>query len=223
MLPLALKSALTAGYIFASTGCLSTPRMKETDIAMTFTHAPPVVENNTPSEDLSKYNISTTFSRSRNETFTVGGLHLSEFAPTFLIDYYVETLPNGNACIAPAFVNITVNYAPRVLIASEHTRETCMYWKILEHEMRHVNIDIITFKELLPRLKQGVLKAVLDLQPMGPMPASSLDKAKDILTDKVRAALVFEVDEIEQIRLNRQQQIDTRQEYLRVANSCNRP
>lgn len=223
MLPLAFKSALAAGYVLASAGCLSTPRMKETDITMAFTHAPPVVENSVSSEELGKYSISTTFSRSRNETFTVGGLHLSEFAPTFLIDYYVETLPNGKACISPAFVNITVNYAPRVLIASEHTRETCMYWKVLEHEMRHVNIDIITFEELLPRLKQGVLKTAIALEPMGPMPVSSLEKAKDILTDKVRAALVFEVDEIEQIRLNRQQQIDTRQEYLRVANSCNRP
>lgn len=220
MLPLPLTTALAAGYLLAAAGCPAMPHMAGDDTQMSFTHKAPVIENDKDAATLGSYNVSTTFSRSRNEIFKVGGLHLSEFVPRFIISYNVAGRTDGKVCIAPASVSIAVHYEPRVLIASEYEKGSCMYGKVLEHEMQHVNVDIITFKELLPQLQKSVQAAAMSITPMGPMPEASLETAKNILTEKIKDALVASVEEIEQIRFNRQQRIDTRQEYLRISGAC---
>lgn len=220
MLALSLKTALAAGYILAAAGCPAMPQMGEDDTQMSFSHSPPVIETDKSAQDLGNYNVSTTFSRSRNEIFRVGGLHLSEFVPRFIISYNIMGTKDNKACIAPAAVRIEVHYEPRVLIASDFEQGSCMHGKILEHEMQHVNVDIITFKELLPQMRKSVHAAAAALEPMGPMPETSIETAKNMLTEKIRDALVESVEEIEQIRFNRQQRIDTRQEYLRISTAC---
>lgn len=214
-----VKAVLAAGVMLVNAGCPGMFPLEDEKVELQFTHSPAVILNTKSGAELGSYDIDTTFSRSRNEIFTVGGLHISEFAPQYIISYTLAGA-GDKACIVPSSLRIVVDYTPRVFVASEHRPGTCIYREILDHEMRHVNTDIITFNEMLPRLRDAVAAAVAAIEPMGPMPPASLEKAKGILTDRIHAALAAGVEEIEATRFNRQQMIDTRQEYLRVSKAC---
>ena len=213
------KASVAAVYVLAALSCPAVPPTQKVELE--FNTQPPVLTRNTTAQELGKYTVSTTFSRSRNEVFTMGGLHITEFAPQYMISFnMLQGLQNGQVCLAPAAVKIVVDYAPRILLASEVPAGSCQYKAILDHEMRHVGIDVITLNEYLPRIQLAVAAVVAKIQPIGPMPQSSIERAKNIIVDAVRASLVKEIDEFEIVRLNRQQMLDTRQEYMRISKLC---
>lgn len=220
MIASAAKAKFATAYMLAA---LSTcPAQKPIDhVDLLFTNKPPVITHDKSSRELGGYTISTTFAHSHNEMFSVGGLHISDFAPQYLITFaLIKGLEGGKVCLAPDSVKISVEYAPKIMIASEFVNGSCRYRTTLDHEMRHVGIDIASLNEYLPKIKLALTLTAAGIQPVGPMPLTSLDKAKDIIVDQVRSSLSQQVEEFELVRLNRQQLIDTRAEYLRVSKLC---
>jgi hypothetical protein len=210
---------ISAAYILAATGICAAPQPPV--VHMEFIDTPPVQRNDLSGHDLGSFHISTTFSHSRNETFTVGGLTLSDFSPVYLVDFDVMTNPAlGIACLALKSVSITVKYAPTIYVASEFKEGSCRFQSTLQHEARHVNTDIITFNELLPVLRQAVQDAADKIGAVGPVKSENLIPERDNMMDQLKAALSAKAEEIEKIRFNRQQMIDTRQEYLRLSKMC---
>lgn len=202
----------------ASAACPPQPPLQ--GVEMVFINKPPVLSNDQSSAALGGYQISTTFARSQNEIFTVGGLHLSELAPQYVVSFEISDGGGGLACIAPVALRVSIEYAPRVMIASEYPPGSCRYKTILDHEMRHVNTDIIAFNEFLPQIRRALEDATKKLAQMGPMQMSSIEKAKGMLVDAVRERLVHEIEAFHKIRFVRQQMIDTRQQYLLEAKLC---
>ncbi|MDI1228206.1 MAG: hypothetical protein PSY14_11030 [bacterium] len=222
MMRAALITAAIAASIFisgaASAACPPQPPLQ--GVEMVFVNKPPVIINDQSSAALGGYQISTTFARSQNEIFTVGGLHLSELAPQYVVSFEISDGGGGLVCIAPVALRVSIEYAPRVMIASEHAPGSCRYRTILDHEMRHVNTDIIAFNEFLPQVRRALEESARKLAQMGPMQASSIEKAKGMLVDAVREKLVHEIEEFHKIRFVRQQIIDTRQQYLLENKLC---
>ena len=218
----ALTSAALAAFICVSgmayAGCPPQPPLQ--GVEMAFINTPPVITNDKDSATLAAHKISTTFARSQNEAFTVGGLHLSQIAPQYVVTFELSEPGNNQTCIYPVAVRISIEYAPRVMVASEYPPGSCRFKAILDHEMRHVNTDIIAFNEFLPKIRNATQDAVRKLTQMGPMPMSSIEKAKGMLVDAVRATLEQEINEFQKIRFIRQQAIDTRQQYLLESGLC---
>ena len=214
------KAALSAAYVLASvTGMCQQPAPPV--VHMDFVQTAPVQRNDLSSRDLGSFTISTTFSHSRNEIFTTGGVTVSDFSPNYFVDFTVETdQMTGMVCVSVKSVNITVNYAPTIYVASDFAPDGCRFKSTLQHEARHVNTDIITFNELLPDLRQVVQDATAGIGAIGPDNPANLIPMRDKILDRIKAALVAKVTEIEHTRLARQQLIDTRQEYLRLSNLC---
>lgn len=209
---------LPAAYVLASLTCAAPA---PPTVTMEFTHSPPIQRGDLSAKELGNYNISTTFSKSRNEIFTVGGITVSDFAPKYLVDFNSGHDPQtGLYCLSLKSVAISVHYAPTVFIASEFQAGTCRYKETLQHEVRHVNTDIITFNEYLPVLRAGVEAAAVRTAAAGPLKEQELLPARDRMVDALRAALAAKVDELEHVRFSRQQAIDTRQEYLRISKLC---
>lgn len=219
-----LKAVALAALIFvsgtAAAQCPAQPPIQGVELA--FINTPPAITNDKSSAELGNYQTSTTFARSQNEIFTVGGLHLSQLAPQYLVTFELSEVGRDRVCIYPIAVRITIEYAPRVMVASEHKPGSCRYKSILDHEMRHVNTDIIAFNEFLPGIRKSVEESVRKLTQIGPMPHTSIEKAKGILVDAVRATLERQIDEFQKIRFVRQQMIDTRQQYLMESRLCPR-
>jgi len=87
-------------------------------------------------------------------------------------------------------------------------------------EIVYLNPDIITFNEYLPQLKQATQEAANAMTTIGPIDEGQEMQAQDKLVATISEALVKKVREIEQVRFNRQQMIDTRAEYLRSSKLC---
>jgi hypothetical protein len=210
---------LPAAYLLAATGVCAAPPPPV--VEMEFINTPPVERNDLSAQQLGGFHISTTFSHSRNEIFTVGGLTLSDFSPEYLVGFSGPADPaTGWPCLSVKEVKIRVTYTPTIYIASEFGSAGCRYKTTLQHEVRHVNTDIITFNEYLPALRQAVQNAASKVGAVGPLKPENILRERDKMVDKLKAALEAKVDEMEKIRFNRQQAIDTRQEYLRTSALC---
>ncbi len=209
---------LPAAYLLAAAAAC--PGAAAPIVHMDFVVTPAIQRNDLSSQNLGAFHISTTFSHSNRETWAVGGLTLSDFDPSYLIDFNLATNADGASCVSISTVQITVKYAPTIYVASEFKPGTCRFDSTLQHEARHVNTDIITFNELLPQLRQAVEDAAVAVGSVGPVAADQLIPARDKMVDRIKAALEAKAAEVEQLRFNRQQMIDTRQEYLRLSNLC---
>ena len=88
------------------------------------------------------------------------------------------------------------------------------------HEARHVNTDIITFREYLPIMQADMQQAAARLQVMGPLAAHEVLPARDKTVDTLKTALGASVDKISAVLHQRQQAIDTRAEYMRSSRAC---
>jgi len=197
------------------------PSLPAAEVTLQFTSNPPLEFHNKSSVELGTVHIDTTFSHTRNETFTVGGLMQSKFAPKYSSSFNIVTFEEvPQICIALKSLEIVVNYAPEIYVASEFMPGTCRYRTTLQHEVRHVNTDIITFNEYLPQLKQATQEAANAMTTIGPIDEGQEMQAQDKLVATISEALVKKVREIEQVRFNRQQMIDTRAEYLRSSKLC---
>jgi len=190
-------------------------------VQMSFINNPPVEIDDQTSAQLGTHKISTTFSRSHNEIFNVEGLTVSDIQPEYRIQFAILTDPaSGLACVAPSQVAIRLTYTPSIYIASEVQKGTCNYGVTLQHEVRHVNTDILTFNEYLPQITAAVQAAVNQIAPMGPTDDNGLTIAQNRMADLVKDALAAKFNELGKVRFNRQQMIDTRAEYLRLSALC---
>jgi hypothetical protein len=190
-------------------------------VTMVFNNNLPTENNRLTSAELGTFNISTTFSKSRKEMFTVGGVTVSDYSPQFLITFSGASDPiTGKSCLAAEKIELSLNYSPVIYIATEYKPGSCRYKEIMLHEARHVNTDIITFREYLPIMQAEVQQAAAKLKVMGPLAAHEVLPARDKTVDALKAALGASIDKISSVLHQRQQAIDTRAEYIRTSRAC---
>lgn len=192
---------------------------------------PPVVEiftkngqpryhYNRSSAELSGYHIDTTFARAAGETYTVGGLTQGKLTISRNMEFALQRLPGGNACLTVTRVQITVDYTPDVFIAREYRPGTCRYNVTMEHEVQHVNIDIYTLNEFIPRIKYNVQQIVNGMPPQGPIAERDIDRVKQRMADTAAQGAHTAIGAMDQARHARHQRIDTREEYIRLSRAC---
>lgn len=115
-------------------------------------------------------------------------------------------------------VNVTID--PKIYIAREHKRGTCRHNAIMEHEMKHIQVDRDIVKRAVPMIRQRLEKAVRDVGIVGPKDARDQNKYQRKINQYI-ADEIADINEIINIeRRKRQQAVDTLEEYERVANMC---
>ncbi|MEZ0225167.1 MAG: hypothetical protein ACAH83_11480 [Alphaproteobacteria bacterium] len=210
---------LPAAYILAATGVCAAPPPPL--VEMEFINTPPIERHDLSSRELGAIQGTTTFSHGPKEVFITEGRMISEFAPEYFVSFAAPVDPaTGWYCLSVQEIKIKVNYTPTIYLASELQEGTCRYEVTLQHEARHVNIDIITYNEFLPVLRQVVQDTANGIGVIGPLKPENLIRERDRIVDKLRPPLEAKVMEIGKIFNNRQQTIDTRQAYLREGALC---
>jgi hypothetical protein len=216
---LSLSSALVLARL------LSCPAVPPPEVTLDFHNTPPQYANNKSSAELGHFRIDTTFSHGPDEIFSVGGLTESHIKSGFSLSYRALAYPGESPgstqnCIWVDKISITVEYAPVIFIAQDYPSGTCRYGVTAQHELRHVNTDLITLREYLPKLKAAVQSMTRSLGVIGPVNANDIEKTRSLFMNVVRIELAKQADSMSSVRLMRQQQIDTRQEYLRLGMAC---
>lgn len=211
--------ALSSLYVLARVFTCAPQPPPEVDLQ--FQEAPPVIINNKSARELGNFKSDTVFSHGANEVFTTGGLTFSKISSGFRFGYKTLTDPeSGQGCIWLDKISLTVEYAPKVYIASGFRPGSCRYGVTATHEQRHVDTDVVTLHEYVPRVKQAVADAASSLGAQGPADKNGVARARDLFGSVLRTEMEKQLKEMERVRMMRQQAIDTRQEYLRLSKLC---
>lgn len=212
-------AALPAAYMLAAVSVCA-PQQPPV-VTLDFTNKEPNVQNILSSKELGQFDVSTQFSHGRDEVFTTGGITAGHIGAGFELSFKKSMKPeSGLFCLWLEKVAVSVDYAPQVHIASEYVPGSCRYQQTLQHEIRHVHTDLITLREFTPVIQQAVQSTVKTFSVAGPLPSDLVDQSQNEMGNTIKQALSDAVDHMDRIRLIRQQQIDTRQEYMRLSKAC---
>lgn len=174
-----------------------------------------------PSAQLGNFQIDTTFQPSPNTIYAVGGLTNGKvlISRQMQIQTLSDTRRNQH-CVSIAQVIVTLDYQPDVYIASEYAPGTCRYQTTMQHEVQHVNLDIITLNEFIPRIQAYIQHSLATLPPMQPVPQNMIPQVQEFAGQRVEMAAQQALAEMDQVRRARHQRIDNAQEYDRLSRAC---
>ncbi len=197
------------------------PAQKPPSVAMTFTPSQPQVTHTLDHQALGQFSVSTQFSHHRNEVFLTGGITESNIRTDYNVNFeqHIDQRTN-QACLYVDHIQLTLHYDPVVHIASNYPQGSCRFKTTWQHELLHVNTDLITLNERKQLLEQAAQQVAQKLTVIGPVDAAALPLQQQAVIDQVGAAVQTTFEGIDKLRMQRQQLIDTREEYLRLSKAC---
>lgn len=213
--------SVAAPKIMLVTAMACSPAQKTPTVSLTFTPTPPQVTHNLDHQALGKFSVSTEFSHHKNEVFLTGGITESNIRTNYNVSFEQHIEQNTNrACLYVDHIELTLHYDPIVHIASNYPQGSCRFKTTWQHELLHVNTDLITLNERKPLLEQAARQVAQRLTVVGPLDAAALPVQQQAIIDQVGAAVQTTFAGIDKLRMQRQQLIDTREEYLRLSRAC---
>lgn len=126
----------------------------------------------------------------------------------------------NKGCVWLSDVMIRIKSDPTVYIASEYKPGSCRYRTTVEHEMKHVTVDTKILNEFAPHIEAAAKNAVADINVIGPVKLNQIEKIKVDINKKIEEALKSPIETLHEQRRERQQAIDTREEYDRLSRLC---
>jgi hypothetical protein len=218
MIPGLEAVGLLAAHVLAGfAGCAAPPA----SVDITFANNPPVHSSALSKHQLARMPADTQVAHGIDERFSVNGITVDQTTPKYEISYEATVDgETGSVCLRVEHVGITIEYSPQIYIASEYRPGTCRYNQTVMHESRHVDSHVITVSERLPQITTAVQDVVTTIGVAELAGVSDLEPAKAKVAEQVRQALATSIAEMRSLALARQQQIDTRQEYVRLTKGC---
>ncbi len=152
----------------------------------------------------------------------IGGLMSGEIRVQTRIRFMQEKHPaRGRGCVHIDNVDLIIHVSPTIYVASEYKQGTCQHKAIIEHEKQHVQIDTDIARRHAVDLK-NVITAHLRSSgySFGPFPIESLPQAQERVQAQIHTLVEAHNKEMTRDRMARQQQLDSLDEYERVAAQC---
>jgi len=152
-----------------------------------------------------------------NETIAMG---ITRYRPVLElhVPMVVETASTGLSCARLERVRVTVGYRDvTIFIANEIAKGTCGFSETLGHEQKHVAINRQLLLEFAPRI-ENELKSYLRLY--GSFRVENVHDAEQRLHERVKDFMDDMVEQMRTENLRRQQLVDSRSEYDRLAHVC---
>ncbi len=133
-----------------------------------------------------------------------------------------KTWPSlGAGCVWYDVIDVGLEIDPTIVIAKEVARDRCMKNAVVEHEMKHVNVDRAIVNEYAQTMGRKIFDALSERGFKSEVVRlSSMDAVVQRMQDTVFQVVDLEYRKMELDRLERQRAIDSREEYERVSNLC---
>ena len=211
--------SLSTGYVLA--GILSCNPHPAPNITLQFQNAPLQIDNTRSSADLAQFKTHTLSPKYGAEFPVVSGVASSDFQVKYNAKFMTSSLPSSDSvCLWVKAINIMIIYTPIVYISSDYKPGSCQYSMTEEHEMLHVNIDIITINEFLPHIRRTAKNVVSTWRGIGPVGKNQLKLNQKALLNPLAEALGKVMSRMQRTRSLRQQQVDSRSEYRYISSAC---
>lgn len=159
------------------------------------------------------------------QTFTEGLMRGSISASTSFGWGISTAAPMAGTCLFVRTIDVKLHIDPTIYIAKEYKRGTCMYDSVMEHEMKHINVD----RQIVNKYTYIIIKALDNtFKKIGYVhgPVNQADqKALETQIGGIAIGVVQKFnDNMNAERDRLQQKVDTVAEYARVDAQCkNRP
>lgn len=212
-------STLAAPIVLAMAAACPTP--PPTTISVQPTAEQPHIDNTVSKYKLDNFDISTVSPYSHDRTTEVNGLMRgkAEIETNVSVSWRTNKI-TGEGCFWYKSIDVNIKLAPTIYIAKHIKPDTCMYGEVLEHELKHVNVDRELSNKYVHLFEQNIRNFTRQNREVMPHPAYEAEQIKD----KMVAALDKEITRLNGLmqdeRLARQARIDTLEEYERVARAC---
>lgn len=153
---------------------------------------------------------------------TVGGLGGGEIG--FKTESRFEiSQQEGQACLRLKHVSVVFYAKPVIHIASNFNRSSCEYNAVMAHEKKHISTLLKFVREYKPKVHYEVARILESTQTaFGPLSASQVEAAQQQIQSELGAKIHAYSAHIMPVLKQRQQEIDSPQEYARVAAQCSK-
>lgn len=172
--------------------------------------------------DLERFDIDTVSPYDSRHKTHVGGLMSGNIQLTQQIEFMQEVYDHvGYGCVYIKKIDVKIHVDPTIYVASEHKPGSCMRNEILTHERKHVREDQLIVNKY-SKLVGDDLKASLEVggYSFGPYKKSELLNVQKKLQDKLGALVIARHDKMNSERRERQQAIDSIEEYDEISSHC---
>ncbi|GJL85953.1 MAG: hypothetical protein DHS20C02_17280 [Micavibrio sp.] len=130
------------------------------------------------------------------------------------------TTRRGKACVSLQKIKAVFSAYPEMHIASNFRRGGCEYSAVFAHEQKHIRTLKKFHREYYPELRKELKKLARQIKVMGPMAPEEVGKVQKRVSARVSSLISSFTDEVTQVHEERQNKIDTQEEYERVADQC---
>ncbi|MGQ0528063.1 MAG: hypothetical protein ACT4OY_08580 [Alphaproteobacteria bacterium] len=133
-----------------------------------------------------------------------------------------QILPSeGTGCLWYDKVTISIQMAPTILLAREVFHDQCMKRAVMEHEMKHVNVDRQLVNKYSKIMGEHVNAALEERGFMaGPVPEGEMKAVMKRMQNIVFQVITHEFKKMELEQAEAQQSVDTVADYERVSRVC---
>ncbi|MDG4717472.1 MULTISPECIES: hypothetical protein [Thalassospira] len=156
-----------------------------------------------------------------NPRYVVAGLTEYEMQASFDMRFEPREVGNGRYCLELVRVSPKVDVIKHlVYVASELARGTCEYDAVYAHEGEHVKVNQGMEADIRVALDDLIRDVVIKVGAMFPLAADNVPGAMRRLSSEYGRDFKRRLKDIDRRRREKQRQIDTPQEYERLAASC---
>ncbi len=178
--------------------------------------------NFTKSEkELNNFHIDTVNPYGKDVIVDVGGLMLGgiELKHSASIGYISN--PNYKlSCLWFDTLNIDIGIKPTIYIAKEHNKGTCMHNAIMEHEMKHIEVDRKIVNKYANIIGYKINDKLTRETVYGPIPTAQDAAQQAQMMQSINDIIREYIDELQIERRIEQQKIDSVSEYDGVSAKC---
>ncbi len=105
----------------------------------------------------------------------------------------------------------------KIYVAREFPKRSCPYREVLKHEEKHKTVD----RELLQEYAEKIKQALADVcKKIGTVKSSSSAIVDDEINSALNQAVQKLTRELDEDHTERQKQVDSKEEYQRITDSC---
>lgn len=150
---------------------------------------------------------------------TTGGLREDKPELKLEVSWKVREYQDGSICLWYDQVNVDIQLKPKIYVAKEFNQGKCKE-AILDHELKHVVVDREVMNKYSQLIGVAVRDAVNNTGAVGPYNKADLDSVQQAMAEHIRNAVMQYQLPLQQEMRNRQQQVDSVEEYTRVSKIC---
>ncbi len=151
----------------------------------------------------------------------LGGLMAGELTLQSVINTNTLVDRRGQwGCLWLDEVIVEVTIIPKIYIARQYRPGSCEYAAVLEHELRHVQVEEAVVRRYSPIIRRHLQDTAARIGTVRVDAAHKMEAAQKRLNQTVQEALDTVAQRLFADRARMQQAVDTPAEYRRVAKQC---